>query len=321
MNSLLDNAIVSIQLGLEDYSSADGRRVISSVRNLYSGVLLLCKEVLRRLSPPGSNDILIRSKTKAMRETDGTVRIIGDGKHTIDRPEIEKAFAQLQLNVDLSNLRRLAEIRNDIEHRHTRVGPALIQEAIADAMPIIRAIIVQELKEEPGPLLGTDAWDSLLESARVFKQEQDECTASFAGIDWASEALASASKELRCPQCTSTLLRNNNATASRFDEVMLICSKCGEEADRGIVFEGALGRQLEWEDHEAAKEGLGPALEDCPECNLATFVVGENRCANCDFSLEGYECALCSEPLTVDEYRYGNGKLCSYHEHMMSKDD
>jgi hypothetical protein len=55
---LLENAVVSIQLGLEDFSSKDERRVISAARNLYAGVLLLCKEVLRQLSPPASNDLL-----------------------------------------------------------------------------------------------------------------------------------------------------------------------------------------------------------------------------------------------------------------------
>ena len=64
MNSLLQNAVVSIQLGLEDFASEDERRVISSVRNLYSGVLLLCKEVLRLLSPPDSNDVLILKNQK-----------------------------------------------------------------------------------------------------------------------------------------------------------------------------------------------------------------------------------------------------------------
>jgi hypothetical protein len=71
MNPLLKNAVVSIQLGLEDFASDDERRIISAARNLYSGVLLLCKEVLRQLSPPGSNDILIRIKKKAVKEVEG----------------------------------------------------------------------------------------------------------------------------------------------------------------------------------------------------------------------------------------------------------
>jgi transposase-like protein len=321
MNSLLENAIVSIQLGLEDYASEDRRRVLSAARNLYAGVLLLCKEVLRRLSPAGSNDILIRTKKKAIKDADGAVRLIGDGNKTIDRAEIEESFKQLQLNVDLSKLRRLADIRNDIEHMHPGVGPALIQEVMADAMPIIRAIVVSELHEEPAPLLGPVAWDALLNEAKVFKQEQDACRASFNAIDWESEALAGAATELRCPHCTSTLLRNDNATATRFDDLHLVCSKCGEHAESEDVFEDALGRSLEWDAHEAAKEGLDSPLENCPECDRDTFVVGEGRCASCGFSLEGYECAVCSKPLSVDDYSYGDGILCSYHQYVMSKDD
>lgn len=104
MSSLLENAVVSIQLGLEDFASEDERRVVSAARNLYAGVLLLCKEVLRQLSPPDSNDLLIRTKKKAVRDADGNVRLVGDGKKTIDRAEIEETFKQLQLGVDLSNL-------------------------------------------------------------------------------------------------------------------------------------------------------------------------------------------------------------------------
>lgn len=70
-----------------------------------------------------------------------------------------------------------------------------------------------------------------------------------------------------------------------------------------------------------SKEGLEAPLENCPECDRDTFVVCEGRCANCGFSLEGYECAICSEPLSVDDYRYSDGTLCSYHQYVMSKDD
>lgn len=234
----------------------------------------------------GSNDILIRTKKKAIKDADGAVRLIGDGNKTIDRAEIEQSFKQLQLNVDLSKLRRLADIRNDIEHMHPDVGPALIQEALADAMPIIRAIVVNELHEEPALLLGSVAWDALLNQAKVFKQEQDACQASFDAIDWKSEALADAATELRCPHCTSTLLRNDNATATRFDDLHLVCSKCGEHAELEDVIEDALGRSLEWDAHEAAKEGLDSPLENCPECDHDTFVVGEGRVRAADSALK-----------------------------------
>ena len=244
MSSLLDNAFLSIQLGLEDFAAADERRIISSVRNLYSGVLLLCKEVLRRLSPPGSNDVLIRTRTRAIKDADGSVHLVGDGKKTIDRFEIEEKFKELRLSVDLSNLKRLAEIRNDIEHLHANHARALIQEALADAMPIIRDVIVRELSEEPYALLGQAAWDALLDQARVFKAEHDACKASFAGIDWESDALADAVKEFRCPHCSSVLVRNDNAEATRPPEMVIFCSKCGEEADVEDLIEAAVVETL-----------------------------------------------------------------------------
>lgn len=321
MDSLLDNAIVSIQLGLEDHDSDDERRVISAARNLYAGVLLLCKEVLRRLSPAGSNDVLIRTRMKAVRDADGIVRFVGSGNKTVDRTQIEEVFKQLALAVDLSKLKRLADIRNDIEHMHPNVRPALIQEAIGDAMPIIRTIIVNELQEEPAELLGPKAWAALLDEARVFKEEQDACRESLKSVGWGSEALARAVSEFRCPHCTSTLIRNENPAAANVGELQLICSKCGGEADPDGVVEEALERALEVDSYIAAKEGLEPILDECPECGKHTFVFGESRCVNCGFSLHGYECFVCSEPLTLDEYRYGDGKLCSYHENSLSKDD
>lgn len=321
MSDLLDNAVASIQLGLEDYSSKDKRRVISAVRNLYAGVLLLCKEVLRRLSPPDSNDVLIRTRRRPTKDADGTIRYVGEGKHTIDRAEIEKIFSDLNIDVDLSKLKRLSEIRNDIEHMAPSVGPTLIQEAIADAMPIIRAIVVNELKEEPAELLGADAWDAMLKRAEIFKQEQEACRATFEAVDWGSDALAHAATNFRCPECGSTLLRNNKAEAKRFDEVDLACSKCGAPADAEYVFEEALERELRFDDYTARKEGLGVALDICPECGRDTFVVSEDRCANCAFSLDGRECFVCSEQLSLDDYRYGSGNLCSYHQHTLSKDD
>ena len=46
--TLFTNAIETIQIGVEDLLRNDERRVLSAVRNVHAGVLLLCKEKLRR---------------------------------------------------------------------------------------------------------------------------------------------------------------------------------------------------------------------------------------------------------------------------------
>lgn len=56
--SLFDNAIHSIQTSLNYYWRND--RLVSSVRNLYAGILLLFKHKLSTLSTPGANAALIK---------------------------------------------------------------------------------------------------------------------------------------------------------------------------------------------------------------------------------------------------------------------
>jgi hypothetical protein len=47
MNTMLENAVQSVQIGVEDYLSKNSRRALSAVRNVSAGILLLFKEKLR----------------------------------------------------------------------------------------------------------------------------------------------------------------------------------------------------------------------------------------------------------------------------------
>ena len=315
---LLQNAIISIRLGLEDYESKNKHRVLSATRNLYAGVLLLCKEVLRLYSPPDSNDVLIKKTKGVTKDRDGGIRMVGVGENTVGRVEIEKLFKQLQL-VDLSKLGRLAKIRNNIEHSHAP-APGAIQEAIAGAMPIIRSVIVKELEDEPSELLGQKAWSVLLEEAKVFKEEKDACMASFENVEWNSGALKASVSKLHCPKCSSSLIKNEFEGASQ-DDVRLVCSECSEILERETAFEDALVESKRIESYIAVKDGGEESLGDCPECHREMYVFEENKCANCDFSIEGYTCSRCSEPLRLDDCQFGDYEWCSYCAHMISKSD
>jgi hypothetical protein len=60
--SILQNAIDSIALGIEDYSNPDPRRLISCTRNIFAGILLLFKHKLSQLSSPDSDEVLIKQQ-------------------------------------------------------------------------------------------------------------------------------------------------------------------------------------------------------------------------------------------------------------------
>ena len=69
--SILKNAVDSIAVGLEDYSSPDERRIVSCTRNIFAGILLLFKYKLELLSPPGSDKALIKQRVLPALDDEG----------------------------------------------------------------------------------------------------------------------------------------------------------------------------------------------------------------------------------------------------------
>lgn len=319
---LLKNAILSIQLGLDDFTKG-GDRVISSVRNLYAGVLLLCKEVLSRHSPEGSNDLLIKKNNKIIKDIYNKIRVVGDGKKTVGRIEIEKLFKSLDININLSSLKDLADIRNDIEHNYHDLASSLINHAIASAMPIINDIIVIELKEEPVTLLGGVAWDVLLDESNVFNQQLNDCKKTFLSLPISSDTLKMCFKKIKCPNCSSSLLKNRNPNASNIDELCLFCAECSKSLDQPkIIIETSIGEVFTTAFiHMEIKDGGECPVEICPECSKLMYVVSEKNCLNCDFTLLDQLCSLCGNQITLSDYMWDFTSMCSYCEYIMSKND
>ncbi|MDA0764246.1 MAG: hypothetical protein O3A39_07410 [Proteobacteria bacterium] len=100
MKTIFKNAISSIIIGIEDYQSDDERRILSSVRNIYAGVLLLTKEVLVRMSPLDDLDLLISKNTKLVKNKDGSVKLQTTGNSTIDSNGIFKAYKEFGIKID-----------------------------------------------------------------------------------------------------------------------------------------------------------------------------------------------------------------------------
>src|SRR6266850_6654563 len=116
MDAILQNAVDSLQIGVEDFQSSDSRRVLSAGRNITAGVLLLFKEKLRDLSPAGSNDVLIKQKSKIVKAKDGSIQVIGVGKKTVDVTQIKERLTDLGIKVDWKRVDAIVEVRNEVEH-------------------------------------------------------------------------------------------------------------------------------------------------------------------------------------------------------------
>ena len=104
MNKLLQNAINSIEIGIEDYelSKQNDRRIISCVRNIFAGILLLFKYKLAELSPANSDEVLIKQNILWVIEDDNIIAK-GKGEKTVDVQSIKDRFKSLNINVTWKN--------------------------------------------------------------------------------------------------------------------------------------------------------------------------------------------------------------------------
>ncbi|MCO6406778.1 hypothetical protein [Hoeflea alexandrii] len=317
MSELLENAVVSIQLGVEDYQANDPRRAISAVRNFYAGVLLLAKETLVRAAPEADLDDLVAARYKPIPDGQGGIEVVPDGRTTIDFVTIGKRFKDFGLAIDQKALEELNKIRNDVEHLYTQKPREAVREAIANAFPVVVQLF-EHMGDRPGDHLG-EAWPVMLEAKALYDKELVRCRDSFSKLDWISETVANAG--LICPECDSKLIRQRDVENAEQRHIELICSLCGAEPDLDAAIKDTLVGELSGEAYLRIKDGGedGP-LFLCTECGNETYVDFEGACAVCGYEYGSPDCDRCGVEIPLNEIIYTEHPgLCSYCSHMLDK--
>lgn len=319
MDTILKNAIASIQLGVEDFRSGDERRSLSAVRNMTAGILLLFKEKLRQLSPASSDEVLIKKSMRPTRNAGGGVTFQGEGKKTVDVQEIKERFRSLGVEADFGRVDEVILLRNDIEHYRTGATAETIKVVLAKSFVVIRDFIAAELNEDPADLLGEPTWGTLLEENDVYERELAACRAALDEVDWDSAAMEQIAHNVRCQHCGSDLVRPIDPHVEHHYQLELRCSSCGKESSFDEVIEPAVRDFYEWETYVAMTDGGNQPTATCYECGKETFIIGEGKCIACRGELEFTECAICGEGLGPDDQ--DNNGLCGYHAWQAQKDD
>lgn len=303
--SIIQNAIESIQIGIEDYQNADDRRSVSAIRNILAGILLLYKEKLCQLSPDEDKELLIKKNIKPVQNESGGIVFKGDGKTTVGVPSIKARFKDLKVLVDWKSFDEINKLRNDIEHYYTEKSPKSVCEIVAKSFLLIRDFLSDCLDKDPQETLGNDTWKILLEASEVYEAESKSCRASIDAIDWKYISVQDSSKHLRCVQCHSSLIQAPN-NEDCYPRINLHCKSC----DFNFFFGDVVEQCLAGEAYYAIKDGGESPYENCPECNHSTFIHSEELCILCGYKMEHICCEICAEPLNIEE-QYYNGNWCS----------
>ncbi|MDD3937571.1 hypothetical protein [Rhodoferax sp.] len=318
MKTLLGNAIDSIQIGVEDHESDDPRRVLSAVRNISAGVLLLFKERLRQLSPDGSDDVLIKQFIRPARDKDDSISFVGKGSKTVDVQQIKDRFKDLGIKTDWTRVEAIIKVRNDVEHYVSIESESRVKELIADTFAVVRDFVSDELDLEASELLGEETWLAMLQVSEVYEAHRKECLAELEQLKWWSPGMARTAEYLRCVHCESDLIKPQTVGKRLSITQRIVCTACGGAMDLIDIIQPALDECFYADQYISMSQGGNPPLDYCDECSTVTYIVDDGICITCGSGHKHLKCIRCGQGLTGEEQQYRG--LCSYCEHQATKD-
>ena len=310
--SLLNNSANSIRLGLGDYAQDEDDRLVSAVRNIHAGILLMYKEKLRRLSPAESNEVLIKQKILPEIDNEGQLVFVGQGRKTVDVQGIKERFSSLGVSVTWARFDAIGRIRNEIEHYYSASGRDAVKGAITASFILIREFLREHLNEDPINVLGAEAWQQMTEIAEVFEAERQECLASIRAHDWSTASLGDAAEDYLCGDCGSALVE----PVSDERQCDMRCRSCGHvEKFESFALE-AIREALV--DHRDLKHGGSMKLVNCPNCGEEAYDIEEQMCVICEESVS-HECSFCGSRIEPEEL--DDDGLCGWCRNRSMKDD
>ena len=227
MSELLNNAVVSIELGVHDIGMGDSHRVLSATRNIYAGILLLCKHVLWDASPSGTEGFLIYSDLVPKRDGENIIMVPKKKSRTIDRAKTKERFQALGLGLDWAPIDALAQMRNDVEHSFAK-EPERMEDILGSALPSIEQLIVEHIKKEPVDIFSSETWAEMLNNDEVFDRMEARCIESFKNLNLPNSINPASAYRLRCSYCDSSLVRRVDPKNTKYENMKLRCMKCGK---------------------------------------------------------------------------------------------
>lgn len=310
MDKLLQNAVDSIQIGVEDYQSADPRRGMSAARNFFSGILLLAKRALVSAAPGSDPRLVLAARTRPVSDGSDGVKYVPVGSQTIDFSELGTRLKEFEIQVDQAALRDLNRIRNEIEHLYTDQPAQAVRAAISKAFPVV-ADLCRYLEMPPGVLLG-GAWTAMIGVKEMYDAELIKCMETFREISLPSDLLSGT--DWTCPSCGSQLVRQDDPENSDHEQMQATCQACGGQADGAALVACLVEEQYGVDGKD------GETVFSCPECRVDAYVAaaGISRCAYCGNEMG--ECGLCGCGLTPDNVSWGKEDLCGHCGYVLSRD-
>lgn len=270
--NLLENAKLSIQLGIEDFdlSENDENRKISSIRNSVAGLLLLYKYKLLLESQ------FEEDKFKYIRKRNSSENMQELPKQTVTVKEIKKNFRMLNLELpDISFLDEIINTRNQIEHFY-QINKSDILPLLVKNYYLIEKFYNKYLVELHGrfeEFVTLPIYQRILNNKQIYTDKLRHCRKSFDDVMFPSDEVKNVLfNHQKCPYCRSNLIE---CQGQDYEHIELICKYCfNDNLDIYDVLELTHKDILDGGDYRYA----------CPECYDMNVINGV--CFSCGYELE-----------------------------------
>ncbi|MBE6375911.1 MAG: hypothetical protein E7050_05535 [Lentisphaerae bacterium] len=313
--AIFDNAIASIELGIEDYKLAkgDSSRYLSAVRNLFAGLLLLFKSKLAEVSKDDNFSLLIAPSVK-------TPYDIQQRPKTVGYYDLIKRLKEQEVNVDWEKIKDLHAYRNDIEHYFApdSKSDSIVRGYIANSFLIIKQFLEKDLGYNPQECFAEDIWQEFLKDEAVHSAEIAEMVFEFDKLLWFSDDVEKLFLKHRCHNCNSDIIRVDDKLMQDAKDTSFICRNCGRQ---WIYYELAkeIANKLSQRDLWELKDGGTEIIGYCPECEEEMYCSIGEVCLNC--GVRGpFECEFCGCEVPISELIiFSETGRCSWCEHQFEK--
>ncbi|UIJ38690.1 hypothetical protein LWC08_03735 [Desulfobaculum bizertense] len=314
---LLDNAIKSIQMGIEDFEDEDSKRAISAVRNIYSGDLLLFKYFLSEKLT--DEEFWALKKAGAVQNSKERSDIIfKKDNRTIGFSDLAKICHVLFKEGVWENVKALNKARNDVEHHYSEYSPGFLCRLVSNNFAFLKYLIEEKLEEDPIIILGEKYWNILKDTEGNYKILEKKCINSLNQIQWWAPSFFKLIPWFQCPEFSSHLLETEEK-GDFHNEMLLGCSECGNKIHAYEILEETVSQYFEPENYISVRYGGDSLTGICPECQLETYIFEDDICLSCGYKRLYTECARCHDGISIEEQDFGG--LCGYCYNLCIKDD
>lgn len=311
---LLENAISSIEMGIEDYqaSSSNSQRLLSCVRNCYAGMLLLLKCKLIDISGCDDSTILKNKVLPIVKK--GKILWIGDerDKRTIDYQDIKERFNSLGLEAPWQSIESLRKYRNNIEHYFNVEEKTIetVKQYVVSCFSAACDYLIEQLKVSPRKCFSENAWNVFISTNDLIKKELKERDSEYDELIWFDDEIKEQVKQFTCPECGGSLLfvdkkgRGRKAHLSTF-----ICGNCREKFSYKSVIIDIVG--ILYGGDVFIGEHTFRFITQCSKCGQNTYDAVMDLCFLCGNN-NPLQCNCCGKRIELPEvYDYSQNGICN----------